>query len=366
MRLRAMAGGLAPAVSAGWNVSNVGAAATVLAHAYGVSLAVVGLFTTALFITHAASQVPGGHLCDRFGARSVGIAGLCVIVVASLVALTWRDAWFVIGVRFVTGIGTGLAFVAASDYIRTTVGTPVAQGIFGGVSVASGGAALAIVSQFSGWRSPFLSAAVVAAAGIVVLAASPVTRDAPRPARGSASVFRDPLLTRFGLMHSASFGLAVVVGNWVVTLLQRAGHDSKSVAGIAGALVLALGIISRPVGSRAYGNVTVLRASFVVVGFALLVLAAGRPLGLMFAATGVIGLATGVPFASAFTGAARARPDAPAAAVGYVNTLAALTVLIGTPLLGLSFSLTYDGRIGFVVVAVLAAAAAAAVPRRFE
>src|SRR4051812_49423817 len=124
MRLRAMAGGLAPAVSAGWNVSNVGAAATVLAHAYGVSLAVVGLFTTALFITHAASQIPGGHLCDRFGARIVGIAGLVVIVAASLLALTWLNAWFVIGVRFVTGIGTGLAFVAASDYIRTTVGTP--------------------------------------------------------------------------------------------------------------------------------------------------------------------------------------------------------------------------------------------------
>src|SRR5438270_10292614 len=99
MRLRAMAGGLAPAVSAGWNVANVGAVATVVGHAYGVSLPVVGLFTTALFVTHAASQVPGGHLCDRFGARSVGIAGLIVIVVASLAALLWLNPWFAIGMR---------------------------------------------------------------------------------------------------------------------------------------------------------------------------------------------------------------------------------------------------------------------------
>src|SRR5581483_209704 len=204
------------------------------------------------------------------------------------------------------------------------------------------------VPQFSGWRSPFLSAAVVAAAGIVVLATSPAAHDRVLRERSTASVFRDPMLRRLGVMHSASFGLCVVVGNWVVTLLERAGHDSKSVAGVAGALVLLLGIVSRPVASRAYGNVAVVRASFVVLGAAFAVLAAGRPLVLMFVVTTVIGLAAGVPFASAFAGAARARPDAPAAAVGYVNTLAALTVLVGTPLLGLAFSLSRDGRIGFV------------------
>jgi hypothetical protein len=43
--------------------------------------------------------------------------------------------------------------------------------------------------------------------------------------------------------------------------------------------------------------------------------------------------------------------------------VAAVTILVGTPLLGLSFSLPSDGRIGFLVVAVLCGATAATVRR---
>ena len=73
------------------------------------------------------------------------------------------------------------------------------------------------------------------------------------------------------------------------------------------------------------------------------------------------GIAAGFPFAPAFAGAQRIRPDAPAAAVGAVNMAAAVTILVGTPLLGLSFSLPGDGRIGFLVVAAAWAASAAVV-----
>jgi hypothetical protein len=51
-------GGLALAASAGWNLANVGAVAGRTSAAYGVGLAVVGLFTTALVLTHAAMQIP--------------------------------------------------------------------------------------------------------------------------------------------------------------------------------------------------------------------------------------------------------------------------------------------------------------------
>src|SRR3954469_2578241 len=101
MRVRAALGGLAPAVSAGWNVANTGAVATLLADAYGVSLAVVGLFTTGLFVTHALLQVPAGRLADRFGPRLVAVAGLSITAVASVVAVTWREAAFAIAMRAV-------------------------------------------------------------------------------------------------------------------------------------------------------------------------------------------------------------------------------------------------------------------------
>ena len=60
MRGRAALGGVALGATAGWNLANVGAVAETAAHAYGVGLAVVGLFTTSLFVTHALLQVPAG------------------------------------------------------------------------------------------------------------------------------------------------------------------------------------------------------------------------------------------------------------------------------------------------------------------
>lgn len=363
MRLRAWAGGLAPAASAGWNVTNTGAVATSLAHAYGVSLAVVGLFTTGLFVTHALMQIPAGRLCDRFGARLVGVTGLVVTAGGSALALAWREAAFAIGMRLVAGVGAGLSFVAGSDYVRSTIGSPLAQGVFGAGSMGAGGVALALVPQLPGWRSPFLSAVVVAAAGAVVLALAPHEEARP-PIATSLPTFADRRLLRLAAMHAASFGLSVVLGNWVVTLLERAGGDSKSLAGAAGSLILLLGVVTRPLGGYAIGRSTLTRVSFLLGGASTALLAVARPLPLAFAAAACVGLAAGMPFAPSFAGASRLRPDQPGAAVGLVNMTAAVTILVATPLVGLTFSLPGNGRIGFAVVAALWAAAALAVGRR--
>ena len=76
----------------------------------------------------------------------------------------------------------------------------------------------------------------------------------------------------------------------------------------------------------------------------------------------LVGIGAGIPFSPAFTGAAATRPDAPAAAVGFVNTAANLVVLVGTPLLGLAFSLSGEGRFGFAALALLWLAALAVLP----
>ena len=113
-------------------------------------------------------------------------------------------------------------------------------------------------------------------------------------------------------MHAASFGLSVVIGNWVVTLLHRAGGEPESVAGLAGGLVLFLGVISRPLGGRLIDRPAIIRASFVVSGIGIALLSIAKPLPLAIAAAAVVGIAAGIPFAPAFAGAQRLRPDAPA------------------------------------------------------
>jgi MFS transporter, NNP family, nitrate/nitrite transporter len=360
VRVRAVLGGVALAFTPGFNVSNVGAVAGAVSHSYGVGLAVVGLFTTALFVSHAALQVPAGRLSDRFGPRLVGGLGLLVVAAASAGALAWREAGYAIGMRFVAGIGTACAFVAGSEYMRAAIGTPIAQGFYGASSMVGGGLALAIVPQWGTWRAPFASAAVVAGVGAVLVALAPRERRKAAEVRELPRVL-DRRLLPLGAMHAASFGLSVVAANWAVTLLERGGGESSHVAGVVAGLLLLLGMITRPLGGRLFGHAGALRASLVVGGAAVGLLAVAKPLPLAVVAAAAAGLAAGIPFASAFSGAARVRPDAPGAAVGLVNMVAAVTILAGTPLLGLTFSLPGDGRIGFAVVAVLWAAAALAV-----
>jgi hypothetical protein len=129
-----------------------------------------------------------------------------------------------------------------------------------------------------------------------------------------------------------------------------------------GGLVLFLGVISRPLGGHIRSD-ALLRLSFLVGGAAIAVLSAAKPLWLVVIAAATAGLAAGFPFAPSFSGAARTRPDAPGAAVGLVNMGAAATILVSTPLLGLTFSLPGNGRIGFLVVAALWAATALTVRR---
>jgi nitrate/nitrite transporter NarK len=184
-------------------------------------------------------------------------------------------------------------------------------------------------------------------------------------------IFRDVRLYRLGLMYAATFGLSVVVGNWVATLLERGGGQSQEVAGAVAALTLLLGIVTRPLGGwllrrRPDWTRTIVVGSLLACGVGSLLVAAAEPLALVVLGATVIGLAAGLPFAPAFLGAARTRPDAPATAIGFVNGSAALLIVVGSPLLGLAFSLPGDGRVGFVVAAAVWLLAILVVPSERE
>ncbi|MBK5115886.1 MAG: MFS transporter [Thermoleophilia bacterium] len=357
--------------AAGWVLTNVGAIASEISSSYGVSLATVGLFTTALFISHMAMQVPGGKASDRFGARQVGMVGAGIMIAGSAMALPAPDLMLGLVARFVTGIGTGLAFIAGAAYVRSTGGSAVAQGLFGGVAISAGGVALAVVPLFEpglSWRAPYVTGLVISAVALVALMAAPVDSEHLTRARTrAAGVLTDRRLRRLAVLFSASFGLSVVLGNWVVELLERNADVSNTTAGAIGGLTLLLGVFSRPLG----GWLLVRHPESIrlMVGISLAAGAAGtaalmlaEPLWLAALGGVLVGLGGGISFSPAFTGAAMVRPDAPAGAVGFVNGTAAMTILVGTPLLGLTFSLPSDGRVGFAIVAALWLVALALLP----
>jgi MFS transporter, NNP family, nitrate/nitrite transporter len=347
----AVAGGCALGFAAGWNISNTGAVANALSEEYGISLAVVGLFTTALFVVHLVMQIPAGRLSDWLGPRRVGFVGLAILALANAAAMIAPEAGLALAARMVCGVGIAL--------------------LGGGVAIA----VVPAVEDWIGWRSPFVTALVVAVLASLVLAAGPA--DAPRRVRlhgaetSAHTIFSDSRLYRLAVVFAASFGLSVVMGNWVVELIDRHGAVGETAAGAIGALTLMLGVVTRPLGGwilrahpdRARAAVAVSLAAG-SAGAMALALANGPEVAVIGAC--VVGLAAGIPFSPAFTGAARTHPEAPATAVGVVNGLAALTIVIGTPLLGLTFSMSGAGRIGFATVAVLWAAALLALPSTRE
>jgi MFS family permease len=358
-RTIAVAAGLAVGGCLTWNVSNVGAVADPLSEEYGVSLAAIGLLTTALFVTHLLVQLPAGRGADRFGARAVALAAVAATVVGCAILLA--DDSFAVALlgRAVVGLGSGAGFVAGLDLVRAGGGGSVLHGVYGGATMAGGGLALMVLpalTEATDWRAPYWSALLLAlVAAVPVLGATGLSRVGGAAER----VVRDRRLLPLGVLQAASFGLAVVAGNWAVPLLEREGA-SVAAAGVAAGLVLFAGILTRPAGGwlaakGAGRRVAVLGVAGVACGSA--VLALGGPLWASTAAALVLGLGAGLPFAVVFAAAQRLRPDAPAAAMAAVNATAILAILLGTPLAGLAFDLPGDGRLAFAAIAALSAAA---------
>lgn len=342
-----------------WNVSNVGAVADPLGEAYGLSLPAIGLLTTALFVTHLAVQLPAGRGADRFGARVVALLAIAATLAGCGLLLVDDSFPLALLGRAVVGLGSGAGFVAGLDLVRAGGGGPVLQGVYGGATMAGGGLALMIVPSLTDatdWRAPYWSAAVLALAAAVPTLA---VRGLARVGHTRERVLRDPRLLPLGILQAASFGLAVVAGNWAVPLLERQG-TSAAAAGLAAGLILFAGIVTRPGGGWLAGrsaSSSLVALALVGVSAGAATLALGGPLWLSTAGALLLGLGAGLPFAVVFAAAQRLRPDAPAAAMAVVNGAAILTILVGTPLAGLAFELPGDGRLAFAAVAAASASA---------
>jgi nitrate/nitrite transporter NarK len=212
------------------------------------------------------------------------------------------------------------------------------------------------LTDAAGWRAAYWSAALLAVAAIVpTLAAS----EPPRVGHSGRWILRDGALLPIGVLQAATFGLAIVAGNWAVPLLERQGASSAA-AGLAGGLVLSIGIVTRPAGglvANRVGGRKLMTLALIGTSAGAALLSLDGPFGLAVAGALVLGLAAGLPFAVIFAAAQRARPDAPASATALVNACGILTILVGTPLAGLTFELASDGRLAFAVIAVLSALA---------
>jgi predicted MFS family arabinose efflux permease len=361
--------GLTLSVALGWTFTCTGAAALPLEDELGVGLAVIGLLTTVFLLAEALSSIPGGRWCDRAGARRVGLVGAAVMAAGSALAAIAPEVGLILAGRVLTGVGTGLAYVAVVAWLRG--GGALAQGLVGGSALAGAGLAVALVPRLDdalGWRAPFVPEIALAAAAAALALLAPQAVPAAPPARsGLRGLLAQPLVWRYGAMASFSFGASFAAGAWIVPLFTQSDGLSAETGAVAGSLILFGGIVTRPLGGavvrRRPGLARGIMVGAIVVGAgATMALALDLGAAASTAAALVLGLAAGMPYGATTAGAMAAFPDDPAEAVAVTIAISVYFGVAVVFLIGLAFG-AGQGPVGFgVLAAVLLALAAAAPP----
>lgn len=364
---RLMAIRLAAACLMGWaattNYTNHAAVMPLLMEELGFGPVPAGLLSTAFFVTLAVACVPAGMLSDRLGPTGVGTTGLVAVFASNLALGYARHFPDLLLIKVVGGLGCGLAFIAGMRYAAQVV--PPARvyralGLYGGFVQLGGGTSLYLIpllASLVGWRGAFVvSSALIALSTVAWLAlaarVSPALAAAPL-----TEAVRSPKVWTLGLVHTATFGLAVLIGIWVTTFLVHEFGLSLVGAGAAGSTILALGVLSRPLGgllvdrgvlgARAVMQLTVLGGALGLAALAW----PGRPLVVAAVAIVALGVAFNAPYAAVMHTAGAILPRAPGAAVGLVSGVGVLGVSIGAPAVGALFAWTGGFSLPFAALA---------------
>jgi nitrate/nitrite transporter NarK len=371
MQRRALAAGCAAGFAFSANYTNHAPMTPALRAEFGFDNASAGLLTTGIFLTHALMQVPGGRLADRVGPLRVMAVALAWVAVANFAIAFAGAYWELLFWKTFAGVGTGACFASGARYIVGSFSgreLHLAQGFYGGSVVLGSGFVLFAVPQLLGalgWRGAFVGCALVATAVWMGW-----TAGAPRPepvvktAGGLLQMASSRELLLLGLLQMASFGLVIVAGTWITTLLKTTFQIPLKTAGLLGSAVLLLGIVSRPVGGWLLHRMPVKR----LLGGALLInaiacagLAWGRWLPVTALAIIALGIGCGLPYASIFNRAAALFPGRAGVAMGFVNMVGIVMILAGAPAVGAladwtgQFQVSFWALGGFALVAALAA-----------
>ena len=126
--------------------------------------------------------------------------------------------------------------------------------------------------------------------------------------------------------------------------------------------MLLLGIVTRPAGGwllRRMPLGRLLRGALLLNAAACAALAWGEWLGLALAAIVALGIGCGLPYAGIFNRAAALFPGRAGAAMGLVNMVGILMILLGAPAVGYLADWTGEFRSSFLALGAFSAAAAA-------
>ena len=157
------------------NSSMIAVALAQLQTDFGVGVATSSWLVSAFYIGAAVGQPLMGRLVDQLGARRMFLAGLALVLLASLATPFVPGFWWLVGLRVVQAFGTSTAYPAALVLIRAaTPADRAATAGLGAITVAnSTSAALGpVLGGFlvsgAGWQAVFGVNVPICLAGLVL------------------------------------------------------------------------------------------------------------------------------------------------------------------------------------------------------
>jgi MFS family permease len=281
----------------------------------GLTLVESGFIATTFNLIGLAVGMFVGVLCDRFGHKRLGLAGLAVMCAAGLFGATAWDYSSLLLSRFLEGVGFILFTVAGSALMAACAEVPARPKVMGlwSAYMPSGGSLAILVAPLLlaawGWRSIWITFAAAAALCFVL-----VWRAVPAPRFGGVSSMK---LALESLRQPGSLALALLfafyvaqwtsVMIWLPTFLVDERSAAPSVAAFLTALMVLVNIPGNIGGGWliAHGvrrGKLILAAAAVMVVTDVAMLSSALPDALRYLAVLVFSCCAGAIPAAIFTG----------------------------------------------------------------
>lgn len=151
-----------------FDIVTIGFAVPVVTKQFGVSSEIASWTITGSLLGYIAGSFLDSRIADRFGRRIGLMISVSLFTVGSLLSATSPDIWWLIGWRFLSGMGIGAEIAAVSTYLGELSPAPtrgrntawaIAAGMLGFAVVPF--IALALVPHYDwGWRALFVIGAL--------------------------------------------------------------------------------------------------------------------------------------------------------------------------------------------------------------
>jgi MFS family permease len=224
----------------------------------GLTLVETGLIATLFNVIGGIGGMLVGILCDRFGHKRLGLAGLAIMAGGGLLGAAATSFAALLASRFLEGAGFMLFAVAGPALVNAALGAPgeraKAFSLWSAYMPTGGSIALLaapLVMALAGWRGLWVALALAALACLALVA-----RAVPAPRFGGVSSLRlavESLRQKGSLMLALLFAFYVAQWTSVMIWLPTYAIDERGASAATVGLLTALMVLANIPGNLGGG-----------------------------------------------------------------------------------------------------------------